>query len=410
MDTKKLLMVAFHFPPMKGSSGLQRSLAFSRYLAEDYAWRPLVLTATRCAYRSVSNDQMDDIHEHVKVFRALGLDAAKHFAIAGRYPRRLAIPDPWANWWLSGVVVGLRIIRQFKPSAIWSTFPIATSHRIAYTLHRLSGLPWIADFRDSMTEQGYPSSEDVWRSFREIEQKTVRSASALVFTAPGCIEMYQSRYPEIDKGKFSLIENGYDERDFEFLKQPEKRGDGILRLVHSGLLYREERDPTAFFRAIARLKSSGCICGDEVNVVLRASGDEDYYRAILRQMEIDDVVVLEPALPYREALQEMVDADGLLVFQSANCNHQIPAKLYEYLRASRPILALTDPRGDTASVVRRREDCLVVPIDDQESIQTALVKLMSLARLSSATAAPDAESHTRRARTGQLVKILEQLS
>ena len=48
----------------------------------------------------------------------------------------------------------------------------------------------------------------------------------------------------------------------------------------------------------------------------------------------------------------MLRADALLVLQASNCNEQIPAKLYEYLRAGRPIVALTDPAGDTAGVVR----------------------------------------------------------
>jgi hypothetical protein len=64
------------------------------------------------------------------------------------------------------------------------------------------------------------------------------------------------------------------------------------------------------------------------------------------------VVLLAPALPYREALRETMDVDGLLVFQAANCNHQIPTKIYEYFRTRRPILALTDPSGDTAAALR----------------------------------------------------------
>ena len=52
------------------------------------------------------------------------------------------------------------------------------------------------------------------------------------------------------------------------------------------------------------------------------------------------------------ALAEQLAADGLLLFQAANCNHQIPAKLYEYLRAGRPILALTDAAGNTAATLR----------------------------------------------------------
>ena len=48
----------------------------------------------------------------------------------------------------------------------------------------------------------------------------------------------------------------------------------------------------------------------------------------------------------------MLTVDALLVMQASNCNEQIPAKIYEYLRAGKPILGLTDPEGDTAGVLR----------------------------------------------------------
>ena len=45
---------------------------------------------------------------------------------------------------------------------------------------------------------------------------------------------------------------------------------------------------------------------------------------------------------------------GLLLLQASNCNDQVPAKAYEYLRCHRPVLALTDPAGDTAELLRSR--------------------------------------------------------
>jgi hypothetical protein len=68
----------------------------------------------------------------------------------------------------------------------------------------------------------------------------------------------------------------------------------------------------------------------------------------------------------------MVRADALLVLQAANCNEQIPAKLYEYLRAGRPILALTDPRGDTAQVMREAGLNSIARLDATDEIAKAL--------------------------------------
>jgi hypothetical protein len=87
---------------------------------------------------------------------------------------------------------------------------------------------------------------------------------------------------------------------------------------------------------------------------------------------VNDVVEVVPPLPYREALAEMLAADGLLVLQAANCNEQIPAKLYEYLRAGRPILGLTDPDGDTAKTLRAAGITHIAALEDGATIADML--------------------------------------
>jgi len=87
-----------------------------------------------------------------------------------------------------------------------------------------------------------------------------------------------------------------------------------------------------------------------------------------------------PQLGYREALLEMLDADSLLVLQASNCNEQIPAKVYEYLRAGRPILALTDLAGDTATVLREAGLTSMARLDDQNAIEKALPAFLERVR------------------------------
>ena len=77
-------------------------------------------------------------------------------------------------------------------------------------------------------------------------------------------------------------------------------------------------------------------------------------------------------LPYREALAEMLQADALLVLQASSCNEQIPAKIYEYLRARKPIVALTDPMGDTANVLRGAGLHWISDLDKADKIEAAM--------------------------------------
>ena len=83
---RKLLMVAFHYPPIRGSSGVHRTLKFSRYLP-SLGWQPIVLTAHPRAYASVGDEQLSEIPAEVPVERAFALDTARHLSIRGAYVR-----------------------------------------------------------------------------------------------------------------------------------------------------------------------------------------------------------------------------------------------------------------------------------------------------------------------------------
>ena len=56
-------MVAYHFPPAAGSSGIQRTLQFARHLPQ-FGWEPVVLTASPRAYERTSQDQVKDVAGH----------------------------------------------------------------------------------------------------------------------------------------------------------------------------------------------------------------------------------------------------------------------------------------------------------------------------------------------------------
>lgn len=370
---KRVLMIAYHYPPVRVSSGIQRTLKFSQYLLE-FGWQPSVLTIHPRAYERISADQMAEIPAGITVKRAFALDSARHLAIRGAYPEWLALPDRWISWWPAAVLAGLRLIRRERPNLLWSTYPIATAHLIGLTLHRLTDIPWVADFRDSMTDPDYPPPGRRRWAYLQIEQATVRHCACAVFTAPGTLRMYAERHPAIPASRWVVIANGYDEENFRQVEQGmvAPRGQRPLTLVHSGVLYPSERDPNAFFGALADLKHAGRVSAAQLQIVLRATGHDDYHRHLIETYGIQDLVVLAPLLPYQAALQEMMEADGLLLFQAANCNHQIPAKVYEYLRARRPILALTDPTGDTGRLLIESGVDTVVPLDKRLEIVSRL--------------------------------------
>jgi glycosyltransferase involved in cell wall biosynthesis len=227
--------------------------------------------------------------------------------------------------------------------------------------------------------------------------------------------MYAERYPEIPQSRWAVIPNGYDEENFivaeQMLRNRPSPQDPIV-LVHSGLLYPSERDPRSFFAALGHLRQAGEISSSNLKIILRGSGNESYYSEHVRRNGLEDIVFLEPTVPYRQALVEMLNADGLLLFQAANCNHQIPAKLYEYLRARRPIFALTDPTGDTAAVLKAAGIDTIAPLDSMEQIARGILRFLKQVHERRAPVACDKEikRHSRQFRAQELARLLNSLS
>jgi len=411
---KRVLMVAFHFPPMNVSSGIQRTLRFAQYLPE-LGWETTVLTAHPRAYSGTSDAGLAEVPAGLQVRRAFALDAAKHFALRGRYPRWLGLPDRWWTWRLGAVPAGLALIRKLKPDVLWTTYPIATAHVIGDTLHRLTGIPWVADFRDPMAQDDYPADPREHRFYERIERRALKHCARAVFTAPGALRLYAQRYPDIPASRLTVIENGYDESSFASVEQVREQRTGRrgpLVLLHSGGVYPAERDPRPFFGALGELHRNGDIRRGELKVVMRATGCDEYLRGLVAQHGLAGVVTLEPPVPYRDALAEMLAADALLVLQAASCNYQVPAKIYEYLRARRPILALTDPEGDTAAVLRNAGIDTLARLDSKDDIARTTKLFVQLLREGRAPLATEANvaAASRRKRAAELAGVLDDLT
>jgi len=416
---KHALLIAFHFPPCGLSSGLQRTLSFSRDLLE-YGWSPLVLSAHPRVYRATKTDQLSQIPISVPVRRAFALDSTNHLGFRGRYLGWTALPDAWVTWLLGAVPAGLSMIRRYKPKVIWSTYPLSTAHLIGLILHRITGIPWIADFRDPMTEidpitqQRFPQDPSLWRTRRWIERNSLEQCARAVFVTPGALQIHRGRYPHL-ASRMTVIGNGYDEANFmaaEHNVNPSLAKRGKLLFVHSGVLYPgPDRDPSAFFEALTILRQGGKISAGSIEIRLRATGYDDHYHRLIREFRLEDVVFLEPAIPYQDALAEMLAADGLLIFQGSTSNPAVPAKLYEYLRARRPIFALVDQAGDTAAVLRQSGAGTLVPLD--VSAQIAEGFLAFLSQIESGTSVLPTqeaiEKHSRKLKARELADLMDEV-
>jgi len=402
-------MIAYHFPPLGGGSGRLRTLKFCEHLP-DYQWRPIVLAPNARAYPS--GGLPAESPAGVEVHRAFALDVARHFSVNGAYFSWMAIPDRWNTWLLGAVPLGLRLIRKHRPAAIWSTYPVPSAHLIGYVLSRLSGIPWIADFRDPMVYGGWPHDAMQLKAHAWIERLVVNNCRTAVFVTPSTMRLYAERYAQLGESRRTLIPNGFDASDMEDIPRVDKPPGARLILLHSGLMQIPDRDPTDFFDALAELRRRGEVSAGNLKIVLRASGSDEIFQKQIRERGIDDLVFLEPHIAYRDALSEMLAADGLLLFQGPGCNMQIPAKAYEYLATKKPVFALADRQGDTWRMLEDAGLRSLAAIDSASEIVAGLRDFLASIRKRQVELPSDQKlsGYSRAARARDLAGLLDSIA
>ncbi len=400
---------------MGGSSGVQRSLFFSSAL-EEYGWQVLVLTAHSRVHPITSNEGLKDIPSTAIVKRTFALDVARHLSIRGRFPRILALPDRWSSWVLSAVLSGRRLIKKYHSSVIWTTYPIASSHLIGFCLHKLTGISWVADFRDPMTEEDYPRNPTVFKFFRWLENKVITHASYVVVTTPGVKRVYTERYGEAYGEKIKIIQNGFDESKFAQAEADlEKRESHSetnprLRMVHSGVIYPEERDPEPLFAALSELKSQDILNSCNFILELRSAGHDELYEKMLEDYSIQDIVQLLPSIPHEENIADMLSADALLLLQGATCNEQIPAKAYEYIRSGKPVIALTEQKGDTGQLLAQLGVGTIAALEDKDEIKQTLANIREICSQFRPLDTQKIQSFSRQQQSKELAELLDTLN
>jgi glycosyltransferase involved in cell wall biosynthesis len=263
------------------------------------------------------------------------------------------IPDMRADWVRTAIPAGRKLIKEWKPDIIFASAPPNTGLIVASRLARAHNVPWIADFRDLWVDNPY-YSEPGWRKPIDaiLERRILRGAAGLVTVSPIWAQQLRRRH-----GKdVTVAYNGYAEEDFPPIAQ-QTDPSASLTIRYMGSIYRGFRDPSALFSAIALLP-------DHLRTRINVEFFSDATDAVLGAAAahgVESAVTVKPRVPYRHALALQMEADVLLLLQSSDPRDEgnLPAKLFEYLYARRPILFIGYERGIAARLVIQRSAGLV---------------------------------------------------
>lgn len=261
-------------------------------------------------------------------------------------------PDRRIGWLPAARREALRLLTTWRPDAIFATAPPFTSLFIGHLLSRAAGVPLIVEFRDRWSDDPY-YPPPWWRRRMErwAEAKIVAQAAALTTVSEPWAETYRARY-----GKpVAVIYNGYDPADL--LAAATTAGAGgwpdrhILRITHTGGIYRGRRDPSPLFDAIRRHPD----LRGRVRITFYGLAT-DYVPALARDFGVEDSIEVHGRVEHAESIRQQRLSDVLLLMQMDSPLEQgnVPGKFFEYLGSKRPILVLGWDQGVPATIVKRR--------------------------------------------------------
>jgi glycosyltransferase involved in cell wall biosynthesis len=440
---RRLLAVAYAFPPA-APIGTMRTLRLVRRLDAD-GWSTTVLTVSPRTYPSdmpLDDALLPAVPGSVDVVRAgIWRGLTKLIALAprragkgtsapaaarpgsaprdtrlsaGAFVRRIynsvdeltSIPDKESGWLIPAVVAGLVAIVRTRPTVLYSSAPPWTGQLVALTLARMSGLPWVADFRDPWARAPWRENQParIRRAAVRLEGQVVRRADAVLFATRANRDEYAAHYGSVLARKFHVVANGCDPQEFEALRGITPARPWVL--LHAGSLY-GARSPLPLLRAVAAAVRSGALSPETFRLrFIGAATTGSDFPAAAAALGLDGIVEFLPRMPRRDILKEMAASGCLLVLQPGT-TVSVPGKLYEYLAVGRPILALCEP-GETSDLVRESGLGLAVAPADEAAIEAALLQLV--AATDPPLAFPPARLYDGNVTAGQAAAIIERLA
>ena len=399
--SKRVLIITYYWPPTAGS-GVQRWLKMSKYLPQ-YGWQPVIYTPENPEAGMTDESLLRDIApeaevikrpilEPYAVFNALtgnkGKNSGKASAGSGavnpinavghKSPlMRLSlwlranvfVPDPRFLWIRPSVRFLKQYLREHPVDAIVSTGPPHSMHLIARALHRSTGIPWTADFRDPWTRIFYfkhlPLTRRSRKRYAAMELSVLREADHVVAVTDNMVRDFLE---ELDadkkrgtsgrqtagdssvteqKNKFHVIENGYDKADFTGITATELPAG--FNLVHTGL-FSAEGNPRRLWKVLAELCRDLPGFGRDLHLTFAGKTDPEILAAV-REAGLGDRLTDRGYIPHHEAnrLQKAADLLLLPLREEPEAAGILTGKYFEYLAAGRPIAAF----GPHGSILER---------------------------------------------------------
>lgn len=439
MNTKRVLFVAYQFPPA-GGIGVHRVVKFVKFLPE-FGWDSTVLTVANPSVPLVDNSHQSDIPDSTKVVRARTMEPGYHWkqkvsasstkGDSKKRPSRLKAaargmanfcfqPDMQILWAPAAIKAGLKELKRTPHDAIIATAPPFSSFYVGEQLAKKSGLPLILDYRDE-----WGISNSYWENKQQdpvsrriqtrMQHRILRHASAAIATTPSSCESIRQTASEAGANtRCDYIYNGFDPADFTPAGPKKDYGNGVdrFRLTYAGTLWNlNSIEPVV--EAICKLQEQSPQLLNNLELVFAGRRTAEQEALLDRLDALNCACVRLPFIPHDEAVTLMQTSDCLLLLNSdlPGAERIVNGKIFEYFAAEKPFL-LVSPCGDMWDL---SADCpYALPCRPNRPDKLARLLGDELERhhlkVSREPGLWTPGRHERRTRAGQLAALLDQLA
>lgn len=368
---KKVLIITYYWPPA-GGPGVQRWLKFVKYL-RDYQIEPVVYIPENPDYPLLDESLEVDVPSNItilkqKIFEPYFL--ARIFSkkqtttissgiISEDKKQNLLqkimlyirgnffIPDARIFWVQPSVTFLRNYLQQHEIDTIITTGPPHSVHLIGLKLKELLPVKWIADFRDPWTQIGYHKklklSETSEAKHKQMEEEVLMKASHILTTS----FTTKADFEKLTKAHITVITNGHDISNFDDVPLDDK-----FTISHIGSLL-SARNPENLWKVLKELVIDDASFAKHFELKLVGAVSEEVIRSI-QNVGLSNHLELQSYVAHTEALKIQRSSQVLLMVEidSEETRGIIPGKLFEYIAAKRPILALGPEKWDVSRILQ----------------------------------------------------------
>lgn len=378
---KNVLFISYFWPP-SGKASLHWPLAVVKHLP-DFGWTPSVLTVDEDTFSQRDDSLIDWIDPSLRVEKTAANDpftlyrkflgkkeddpliasetismtnAGLRHRIAVWIRMNLFVPDARIGWFFSAIGGGARLIRSSKIDAIVTNGPPHSAHLIGKYLSRKFSIPHIPVLIDPWVDiayyRGFRRSRATLALDNHFERSVFDHASHIVFVTKGAREEYVKKYPQIGK-KASVLYWGYNEESFAGCRPAMESHREAEIILHAGNIF-DFQNPPGLWKNIRSEIERGR------RLRLRFIGTvSPGIRKAIDDAGLTPHTEYRGFLPFSDVAAEMCSADYLFV--CATEKRHVPGKLFEYLRAGKPVAAFGDDNEEVAELLRTCSAGILLP-------------------------------------------------